>query len=176
MRIPTGKRSHGDSGQSGRDSPASRTLLSFRASQPVQPWDLGKLSQGIPQLEVMTFCFLLGRAVICILLREDSVPLPFGLAFLSFYFFRSLSKATALPPTHRSHLPLESGRSSPALLAVSSWAGEHLWSWPPAPLPAPHLPSLGRWVSAQSHLWTDTVFLLTMRISNDPFTFGKTVF
>ena len=115
---PTGKRSpvqvtldrwEGLRASQGRSCPS-------RALQPVQPWDLGGLSQGVPQLGVVTFCFLLGRVVICILLREDSVPFLLGWLFFFWFllFFRSLSKVTALPPTHQiPHLPLESCCSSP---------------------------------------------------------------
>lgn len=153
-----------------------------KASQPVQPWDFGGLSQGVPQLEVVTFCFLLGRAVICILLREDSVLFLLGWLFFFFWFllfFRSLSKVTALPPTHQiPHLPLESCCSSPAPAGhqLPGWRTSLVLAPRPAPCtPTPPSPAIrhsgGCWVSAQSHLWTNTVSSLTMRISNDPFTF-----
>lgn len=142
---PTGKRSpaqvtldrwEGPPASQGRSCPS-------RASQPVQPWDLGELSQGVPQLEVVTFCFLLNRAVICILLREDSVSFLLGWLFFFFLvsaFFRSLSQVTALPPTHQiPHLPLESGRSSPTP------PGRQLLGWRTslvlAPRPAPCTPT-----------------------------------
>lgn len=132
-----------------------------RASQPVQPWDLGKLSQGVPQLEVMTFCFLLGRAVICILLREDSVPFLLGWLFFWVSTFFQISEQghcpspntpdSTPPPGVRPLQPRSCWPSAPGLENISG----------PGPLPRSLYPIChpwGCWVSAQSHLWTDTVF------------------
>ena len=142
---PTGKRSpvqvtldrwEGLRASQGRSCPS-------RALQPVQPWDLGGLSQGVPQLEVVTFCFLLGRVVICILLREDSVPFLLGCLFFFFFwfllFFQISEQGHCLSPNTPDSTPPPGVLllQPPLLLAISSRAGEHLWSWPPARLPAP---------------------------------------
>ena len=162
---PTGKRSpaqvtldrwEGPPASQGRSCPS-------RASRPVQPWDLGELSQGVPQLEVVTFCFLLNRAVICILLREDSVSFLLGWLFFFFFgfcFFQISEPGhcpspntpdSTPPPGVRPLQPHSSWPSAPGLENISG----------PGPPPRslhPHPHPGGCWVSAQSHLWTDSLF------------------
>ena len=163
----------------------SRTLLSFKGFAASPALGLGRVVPRCPSAGGGDLLFPSRQGGHLYSAEGRLCSLPFGLPFFFFFFgfsffFRSLSKVTALPPTHQiPHLPLESYCSSPRSCWPSAPGLENISG--PGPPPGslhPHRPPSptirhpsGCWVSAQSYLWTNTVSSLTMRISKDPFTF-----
>lgn len=163
----------GDSGQVGGTPSLSRTLLSFKGFTASPALGLGGVVPRHPSAGGGDLLFPSQQGSHLYSAEGRLCFLPFGLAFFFFGFcFFQISEPghcpspntpdSTPPPGVRPLQPHSSWPSAPGLENISG----------PGPPPRslhPHPHPGGCWVSAQSHLWTNTVFSLTMRISNDPF-------